>query len=68
MSGAGNDTLDGGSGSDVMVGGAGNGTYMVDTALNPESVGDSIVELAGAGTVHDRQLGRLYAGRRMSRI
>ena len=50
VSGAGNDTLDGGSGSDVMVGGAGNDTYMVDTALNPESVGEPIVELAGAGT------------------
>ena len=36
--------IDGGAGADTMTGGAGNDTYYVDTA------GDTIVELAGAGT------------------
>jgi Ca2+-binding RTX toxin-like protein len=37
-------TLNGGAGVDVMSGGAGNDTYVVDVQ------GDSVVELAGAGT------------------
>lgn len=40
----GNDSLDGGAGADWMVGGNGNDSYVVD------SVGDSVVELAGGGT------------------
>ncbi|QXH45711.1 calcium-binding protein [Pseudomonas xanthosomatis] len=42
--GLGNDTLNGGVGSDQMFGGQGNDTYYVD------SIGDSVVELAGEGT------------------
>ncbi|HWR38622.1 MAG TPA: RTX toxin [Patescibacteria group bacterium] len=41
---SGNNILDGGAGLDTMAGGAGNDTYVVDNA------GDSIVELAAAGT------------------
>jgi len=40
----GNNRLDGGGGIDTMTGGAGNDTYVVDT------VGDSAVEVAAAGT------------------
>jgi Ca2+-binding RTX toxin-like protein len=42
--GAGNDTLDGGAGADTLVGGSGNDLYLVD------SVSDSVVEAASAGT------------------
>lgn len=40
----GNDTLDGGAGDDTMRGGVGNDSYVVD------SLGDSVIELAGEGT------------------
>jgi Ca2+-binding RTX toxin-like protein len=42
--GAGNDTLDGGAGADTLAGGSGNDLYLVD------SVSDSVVEAASAGT------------------
>ena len=42
--GGGNDTLDGGAGNDSLLGGTGDDTYVVD------AVGDSVTELAGAGT------------------
>ncbi|MBN4002194.1 putative Ig domain-containing protein [Nostoc sp. LPT] len=42
--GDGNDFLDGGAGSDSLIGGKGNDTYTVD------SIGDTIVESANAGT------------------
>ena len=41
--GAGNDLLDGGAGDDEMTGGTGDDTYIVD------SVGDTVIELAGEG-------------------
>ena len=40
----GNDTLNGGKGADTMGGDAGNDVYVVD------NIGDTVVELAGAGT------------------
>ncbi|MBD2520023.1 putative Ig domain-containing protein [Nostoc sp. FACHB-973] len=42
--GDGNDLLDGGTGNDSLIGGKGNDTYTVDT------IGDTIVESASAGT------------------
>jgi Ca2+-binding RTX toxin-like protein len=42
--GDGNDFLDGGTGNDSLIGGKGNDTYTVDT------IGDTIVESASAGT------------------
>jgi Ca2+-binding RTX toxin-like protein len=44
LGGAGNDSLDGGIGNDVMQGGVGDDTYTVDAP------GDSVLELAAAGT------------------
>jgi len=41
--GEGNDFLDGGQGDDIMIGGAGDDTYIVD------SLGDTVIELAGGG-------------------
>ncbi|MFN3868425.1 MAG: putative Ig domain-containing protein, partial [Hyphomicrobiaceae bacterium] len=43
MSGAGNDTIDGGEGADSMSGGDGNDTYIVDNA------GDLVIEASGGG-------------------
>ena len=43
----GNDRLDGGAGNDTLTGGTGNDTYLLDT------VGDVVIESAGAGTGTD---------------
>ncbi len=42
--GAGNDTLNGGAGADTLIGGIGNDIYVVD------SIGDTLIELAGEGS------------------
>ena len=42
--GAGNDTLNGGAGADSLIGGLGNDIYVVD------SIGDTVIELAGEGS------------------
>lgn len=44
LGGTGNDWLDGGGGADQLSGGVGDDTYLVD------SPGDTVIELAGAGT------------------